>query len=226
VNKSKFLAIILAALLGVSACSESSDKNQEQVPLDQMAPDQLLKALRSNISDLNETQSILRQNAEVAEANSKRVDILKTEGAGLDARAAAYDETTSNHNRQAAAYIERCQNGKLPEDIYTQCLTLKQNLDMQKARLDSEVEQLSADHDAYNQKVTALNTEERERVKAVSVLLDKYRKVEQEIRDIQVRLYELSVDDEREGFSEKVRQCNTREELEDMYSCMATTWGK
>jgi len=224
VKKSTIVAIILASVLGVSACSDKSDQASQPVPLEEMSLDQLLMALRSNISNLNDTQAMLRQNAGVAEQNSRRVEELRAEGADLDARATVYDENTANHNRQAAGYIERCQNGKLPEDIYEQCLTLKQNLDMQKARLDGEVERLSADHEAYNQKVTALNTEEKERVKAVNVLLDTYRRVEQDIRDIQVRLYELAVDVERDGFSEKIRQCNTREELEDMYSCMAAAW--
>ena len=191
-----------------------------------MSPAQLLQALRSNISELNDIQSILRQNAEVAEQNSKRVADLKTEGPSLDARAAAYDKSTIDHNRQASAYIERCQDGKLPEDIYTQCLTLKKNLDMQKTSLDREAEQLAADHTAYNRKVNELNAEENKRVEAVGVLLEKYQRVEQAIRDLQVRLYELSVDDRREGFSEQVMQCTKRGELEDMYSCMTSAWSQ
>lgn len=189
-----------------------------------MSPAQLLQALRSNISELSDIQSILWQNAEVAEQNSKRVEDLKTEGPSLDARAAVYDKSTIDHNRQVSAYIERCQDGKLPEDIYTQCLTLKKNLDMQKISLDREAEQLAADYTAYNRKVNELNAEENKRVEAVGVLLEKYQRVEQAIRDLQVRLYELSVDDRREGFSEQVMQCTKRSELEDMYSCMTSAW--
>ncbi len=163
-NKFAVLTIILMAGFGASVNAQS---------IDQLSPAQLLRALRSNISELDDTQSILRNNAEMAEQNSKQVEDLKEQGASLDDRAATYDRNAVNHNRQASAYIERCQDGKLPEDIYIQCLTLKQNLDMQKAGLDHEAEQLAADHKAYNRKVNELNREENKRVEAVGVLLEK-----------------------------------------------------
>ena len=216
-NKFAVLTVVLLAGFSVSANAQS---------LDQMSPAQLLRALRSSISELNDTQSTLRNNAQAAEQNSQRVQELKEQGASLDDRAAAYDRNAVNHNRQASAYIDRCQDDKLPEDVYTQCLTLKQNLDIQKTRLDREAEQLTADHAAYNRKVNELNAEENKRVEAVGVLLKKYQRVEQAIRDLQVRLYELSVDDDRDGFSEQVRQCTKRPELDDMYSCMTSVWSQ
>lgn len=214
---------MIALVAGFAAIAQTQSQAQS---LDQMSPAQMLRTLRSNISELADTQNILQNNTAVAEQNSKRVVTLRDEGASLDTRAASYDRDAVNHNRQASAYIDRCQNGKLPEDVYTQCLTLKQNLDMQKTRLDSDAEVLAKDFSAYNKKVTDLNQEETRRVAAVAVLLEKFKTVEAQIRNIQVRLYETAVADNRAGFSEQVRLCTKREELEDMYSCMTSVWGK
>ena len=218
VKKLTILIIAFVAGFGILAQTQAQS-------LDQMSPAQLLRLLRTNISEFVDTENTIENNTTVADQNIKRVAMLGAEGDSLDARTATYDRDAINHNRQASAYIDRCQNGTLPEDVYTQCLTLKQNLDMQKARLDNDAEALVTDHAAYNLKVTALNKEEDSRVEAVVVLLEKYITAETAIRDIQVRLYEVSVTDNRAGFSEQVRQCTKRTELEDMYSCMTSVWG-
>ena len=194
-------------------------------PVEQMDPPQLLRALQRNISSLKETETVLRHNSEASAKNIARTAALRNEGAALDLRTGDYDEEAANHNRQAAAYRSKCQGGKLEEDIYEQCLTLKQNLDIQKARLDASADQIEADHAVYNQKVIALNDEEAARAEAAIRLTLQYQAEDQAIRDIQLRLYDLSTGSGREGFSEAVRQCTKRATLDDMYSCMTSVWG-
>lgn len=193
--------------------------------IDRMTAPQLLVLLRENISALQETETILRRNSEVAETNRALGAALREESTRLDTQTKGYDDDAANHNRQAGAYNTNCQQGKLPEEPYTQCLDLKQNLDIQKTRLDALAENIEAAHATYNQKVKALNQEETTRFEAASHLIEQYKSQDQMIRDIQVQIYELATNVTQNGFSETVRQCTLEDDLEDMYSCMTSVWG-
>ena len=213
-----FCFITLGFLAGFSAPAYPQS-------LDQMTAPQLLVLLRGNITSLEETEAVLLHNSETKTANQALGDALREESARLEARARGYDQDTASHNRQAGAYNTSCQQGKLPEDTYTQCLKLQQNLDVQKARLDALAGEIEADHAAYNQKVKALNEAETTRFDAGSRLVEQFKTQDQKIRDIQVQIYELATNVNRNGFSEAVRQCTLEGDLEDMYSCMSGVWG-
>ncbi len=185
----------------------------------------LILTLRARIVDIKETGRILSENTAAAETNRTEAEGLRAEDRSLETRSNAYDKDVANHNSQVAAYNEKCIGAKLPEDLYTQCLSLKQNLDLQKSRLDAEGDRLEVDHAAYNDKVRDLNAREAQRAAAAAQLLDRYENLDSDIRQIQLRLYDIAVSMDQNGFAEEVRQCTKRDNLDAVYTCMSNAFG-
>lgn len=189
-----------------------------------MSATELLRALRARIVDIKETERILNQNTAAAEANREEAERLRAEDRALEARSTTYDREVASHNTQVNAYNGRCLGSKLPEDQYTQCLSLKQNLDLQKTRLDAEGDDLVDAHESYNRRVRDLNSREATRAEAAARLLSEYERLDADIRAIQLRLYDIAVSRDQNGFGEEVRQCTKRESLDAVYACMAAAF--
>lgn len=211
-------AIGLAVLLAAGPAYSQS--------FEQMSPGQLLSALKQNISELQDAERMVNDNSQVAEENRTEIKALRLEAQSLADRAADYDRRVVRHNQQAESYNERCQGKKLPEDVYTQCLEVSNNLAIHKADLDVDGAALEQDYAAYNVRVTALNDNEDRRVEAANQLLDRYKALDEAIRNIQVRLYDLSTQRDESGFSERVRQCTLLGQLNEVSNCMETVWGE
>lgn len=193
--------------------------------IETMTPPELLAALEENAAELIRTEALLEENGRDADQNRAEIKALRAEDKQLGVRAGIQDADLAKHNRQVDGYNKRCQGEKLPEDVYLQCLELRQNLEIQRERLDGDAEALAADYAAHNQRVAASNESEAQRAAEADRLFDHYRALDQAIRDIQVRLYDLSTRSEQSGFSEQVRQCTLHEDPNDISSCMARVWG-
>lgn len=189
-----------------------------------MSAAELLRNLRADIAEFKETGKIIDENTAAAETNKNLAETLRTTDASLAQRSQAYDRDVASHNTQVAAYNDKCRGGKLPEDVYTQCLTLKQNLDIQKAKLDADGDALQADHERYNNQIRDLNQKEAARAEAASQLLARYEELDRNIREIQVRLYDLAVSQDNDGFAEQVRQCTKKNSLDNIYDCMVSAF--
>lgn len=190
-----------------------------------MGASQLVATLKASVSDLQTTEQMLNENGLAAADNRAEIKALREEAQSLADQAADYDKRVVRHNTQAESYNERCQGKKLPEDVYTQCLEVKNNLDINKAGLDEDGAVLEQDYATYNVRVSTLNDNEDRRVEAANQLLDRYKALDENIRQIQVRLYDLSTRSNVSGFSEQVRQCTLNEDLDDMSGCMDRVWG-
>lgn len=213
-----FVAILLVlAVASTPAFSQS---------FSDMTANELLRTLRARIVDIKETERILNQNTAAAQTNRQEADQLRAEDRSLEARSTSYDRDVASHNTQVNAYNQRCLGSKLPEDQYTQCLSLKQNLDLQKTRLDAAGDDLVQDHETYNQRVRVLNEREATRAEAAARLLSDYERLDADIRAIQLRLYDIAVSQDQNGFGEEVRQCTKRDSLDAVYSCMAAAFNR
>lgn len=184
----------------------------------------LLATLKSNVAEFRATEKLITENNQLAQENREEIKTLRLESQSLESQAGAYDDRVLRHNRQAQSYNERCIGEKLPGDVYEQCLELKTNLDTQKAELDTDGAALQENYDAYNARVTALSESESTRAEAASQLLDRYKALDQAIRSIISRLYDLAVERNQGGFSERVRQCTLEDDLDDLYACMEAAW--
>ncbi len=209
-----FLFLIIAALATPVFAQSFGD----------MSAADLIRTLRARIIDIKETERILTENTSAAEANRAEAEGLKGDDQSLETRSNAYDREVASHNTQVNAYNEKCLGRKLPEDQYVQCLALKQNLDLQKTRLDGEGDRLEQEHKAYNQKVRDLNARESSRASAAAQLLSKYENLDSDIREIQLRLYDIAVARDQNGFAEQVRQCTKRGSLDAVYTCMSNAF--
>ncbi len=209
--------IILIALVGFTAPAFGQSFGD-------MTATELIRTLRARIIDIKETESILSQNTAAAADNRGEASALRSDDASLETRSNAYDRDVASHNAQVNAYNDQCLGSKLPEDKYTQCLSLKQNLDLQKSRLDAEGDRLESEHDTYNRKVRDLNTREQSRAEAAAQLLSKYERLDADIRQIQLRLYDIAVSRDQNGFAEEIRQCTKRDSLDAVYACMSNAF--
>lgn len=189
-----------------------------------MSATELIRSLRARIVDIKETESILSQNTKAAAINREEAQGLRADDASLETRSNTYDREVASHNSQVNAYNTQCLGSKLPEDQYTGCLSLKQNLDLQKSRLDAEGDRLEQEHGAYNSKVRNLNSREQSRAEAAAQLLSKYERLDGDIRQIQLRLYDIAVAQDQNGFAEEIRQCTKRDSLDAVYICMSNAF--
>ena len=189
-----------------------------------MTANELIRSLRSRIVDIKETESILSQNTTAAASNRSEATTLRSDDASLETRSNTYDRDVASHNSQVNFYNDQCLGGKLPEDQYIQCLSLKQNLDLQKSRLDGEGDRLEAEHETYNRKVRDLNSREASRAEAAAQLLSRYERLDGDIRQIQLQLYDIAVSQDQNGFAEEIRQCTKRDSLDAVYICMSNAF--
>jgi len=214
-----FLALSVLIVLGLSTPALGQTFGD-------MSATDLLRTLRARIVDIKETERILSQNTAAAADNRKEADDLRAQDQSLETRSQAYDRDVAGHNAQVNSYNAQCIGSKLPEDTYTQCLQLKQNLDLQKARLDAEGDRLEAEHETYNAKVRDLNGREGTRAEAATQLLAKYQTLDSDIREIQLRLYDIAVARDQTGFAEEIRQCTKRDNLDALYNCMSNAFNR
>lgn len=185
---------------------------------------ELIRTLRARIVDIKETERVLSQNTQAAETNRGEAGSLRADDRSLADRSNTYDRDVASHNAQVNSYNDQCLGSKLPEDQYLQCLGLKQNLDLQKSRLDAEGDRLESEHAIYNQKVRDLNAREQSRAEAAAQLLSRYERLDNDIRQVQLRLYDIAVSRDQNGFAEEIRQCTKRDSLDAVYTCMSNAF--
>ncbi|MEE8294660.1 MAG: hypothetical protein V3R64_03025 [Sphingomonadales bacterium] len=189
-----------------------------------MTATELIRSLRARIIDIKETESILSQNTTAASNNRAEATTMRSSDASLETRSNTYDRDVASHNSQVNSYNVQCLGSKLPEDQYTGCLSLKQNLDLQKSGLDAEGDRLEDEHETYNRRVRDLNSREATRAEAAAQLLSRYERLDGDIRQIQLRLYDIAVSRDQNGFAEEIRQCTKRDSLDAVYICMSNAF--
>ena len=62
------------------------------------------------------------------------------------------------------------------------------------------------------------------RAQAAESLISQYERLDADIRTIQLRLYDIAVTRDQNGFAEEIRQCTKRDSLDAVYSCMSAAF--